>query len=89
MKAAICRAALQFLQLAEEDMGPHVAAFVTATWHLLQAAGAGSGGDGVAHAALAFLTAVARSTHYAIFASGDTIRQARPRLCAARCVWAL
>lgn len=79
MKAAVCHNLLQFLQMQEDDIAADLQTFVTTVWGLLVACGPGKGQDGLAQAAMAFLTAVCRSTHYQIFASGDTIKQACAR----------
>jgi hypothetical protein len=77
VKATVCQNCLQFLQLQEEDIAPHLKSFVTAVWGLLVSCGPSKAQDNVAMHAIAFLTAVCCSTHLQLFASGDTIKQAR------------
>lgn len=77
VKAAVCANCLQFLQMQEEEFAPHLRQFVTTIWGLLVRCGAQKGQDGLAMAATAFLTSVCRSTHFALFSSGDTLKQVR------------
>jgi hypothetical protein len=77
MKAQICQCCHQFLELQEEDMQPYLQTFVTTVWGILVSCTSRSSQDNLAMAAVTFLTAVCRSTHYQLFASGDTIKKVR------------
>jgi hypothetical protein len=75
MKAQVVKCCHQFLEMQEEEVQPYLPTFVTAIWGLLVRCSSNMGQDNLALAAIAFLTTVGRSTHYSLFATGDTIRQ--------------
>ena len=74
-KAIACECLSLFMELNEEEFAEFLETFVGDVWKLLLEVGQGLGQDGLAMAAIAFLTTVARSVHFKLFAGEDILKQ--------------
>lgn len=75
LKATICECLSLFMERNEEEFAKFLQTFVRDVWTELQAVGQAVGQDSLAMAAISFLTTVARSVHYELFADAGTLRQ--------------
>lgn len=75
LKAAACECLSLFMERNEEEFAAYLQTFVRDVWTELTAVGPAPGQDNLAMAAIAFLTAVARSVHFALFADEGALRQ--------------
>ena len=75
LKAMACECLSLFMKLNEEEFAPHLEVCVRAVWEQLISVGPAPGQDNLAMAAIAFLTAVARSVHYGLFGDAGVLKQ--------------
>lgn len=75
LKATACECLSLFMERNEEEFAKFLQTFVRDVWTELTAVGAATGQDNLAITATAFLTAVARSVHFALFGDAGALRQ--------------
>lgn len=75
LKAMACECLSLFMKLNEEEFAPHLEVCVRAVWEQLISVGPAPGQDNLAMAAIAFLTAVARSVHFGLFGDAAVLKQ--------------
>ncbi len=74
-KAVACECLSLFMEGNEEEFAPFLETFVGDVWKQLVDVGRGLGQDFLAMSAITFLTTVARSVHYTLFAGEDILKQ--------------
>lgn len=88
VKAAVCKNINLFMQHNEEEVAPYLETYVRDVWQLLMSCSLTAGQDRVAITAIAFLTSIARTVHYKLFAAQDILTQVRACLSATGfCYW--
>ena len=75
LKAVACECLSLFMQGNEEEFAPFLETFVGDIWKQLVEVGRGLGQDHLAMSAISFLTTVARSVHFTLFAGEDILKQ--------------
>jgi len=75
VKGAICEALGLFMEKNEEEFAKYLQTFVEAVWKQVVGAQSNVGYDRFVMAAIGFLTAVARSVHFALFGDAAALRQ--------------
>lgn len=75
LKAIACECLSLFMEGNEEEFAPFLETFVGDVWKQLIDVGGGVGQDHLAMSAIAFLTTVARSVHFNLFAGEDILKQ--------------
>ena len=75
VKARSCECLSLFMEKNEEEFADYLETFVGDVWKELIGVGQGTGQDSLAMAAITFLTTVARSVHYKLFAGADILKQ--------------
>ncbi|KAI8101811.1 hypothetical protein M9434_006876 [Picochlorum sp. BPE23] len=75
LKSVACECLSLFMEMNEEEFAQYLETFVGDVWKQLVDVGDGVGQDALAMSAIAFLTTVARSVHYSLFAGEDILKQ--------------
>lgn len=75
IKAAVCANINLFMERNEEEFEKYLNTFASDVWQLLVTVGRNTGQDGLAMAAIRFLTVVSKSVHHKLFGSPDVLRQ--------------
>ena len=75
LKAVACECLSLFMEGNEEEFAGFLETFVGDVWKQLVDVGQGIGQDHIAMSAIAFLTTVARSVHFNLFAGEDILKQ--------------
>lgn len=75
LKAVACECLSLFMERNEEEFAPFLETFVGDVWKQLVTVKHGLGQDHVAMSAITFLTTVARSVHFNLFAGEDILKQ--------------
>ena len=75
VKAAVCANVNLFMEVAEEEFEKYLTTFANDVWQLLVKVSPAPGQDGLAMAALRFLTTLSRSVHAKLFGDAATLKQ--------------